>query len=233
MDSKSGLLDIIFSNGQKKTTKSKKRIPGNIQGDIYIPERPYNLEKGIGEFKMFKGKTFEWLIIHSYGRFVSLKNWSEKTLRPGVLYREHIIWVYEAFQELPRPQCIMSNCSKGATHFSTRTSADGQISFGFPYLACEDHLEELRGVEDRISINPLLPSSLKEFHSNNDRKIFLVFLKNCFNFKDLSGQQIFKTLKKFLPTIMIKPHPVDIKEIKDKKQKKVNKINPDQYQLAL
>lgn len=230
MDNKRDFLDNYFDNSQKKTKKSKKNIPGNIQGDTYIPERPYCLEKGIGKYKTFKGKTFEWFLMHYYSRFIGLKDWAERTLKPKILYREHIIWVSEAFQKLPRSKCIISECSKPATHFSIRTSADGEISFGFPYLACEDHIDELKTGDNRISIEVLSPSSVNIFQNEQHKKVFLNFLKDCFNFKNLSGQQIFKNLKKYLPSIKIKS-PADTNETEEKKFK--NKVDPNQYGLGI
>jgi len=226
LDNKGDFLDNFFDNSSKKTKKYKKNIPGNIQGDIYIPERPYCLQKGIGKYKMFKGKTFEWFLMHYYNPFINLKEWAEKTLKPEILYREHIIWVLEAFKKLPRPQCIIPGCPNEASHFSIRTSADGEISFGFPYLACEDHIEELKTGDGKISLQLLSPGTINIFQSEQDKKFFLYFLKKCFNFKDLSGQQIFNNLKKYLPTIKIKPHL----QIKDKKPKRINSI---QYELGL
>lgn len=235
MDNKRDFLDNYFDNSQNRQkiiNKIKKSIPGNIQDGVYTPHRPYCLKKGIGENKTFKGKTFEWFLIHYHKRFIGLKKWAEETLKPEILYREHIIWVSEAFQKLPRPQCIVTNCTKQATFFSIRSSADGQISFGFPYVACEDHIEELKSGDDRISIEPLSPISVNIFQHDKDRKIFFNFLKIIFNFKNLSGQQIFKILKKYLPTIKIQPPPevLSIKNTKDLKSKK--KVDPIQYELG-
>ncbi len=219
----------LLSKSQKY--KLKEKIVGEIIGDMYYPKNPYLLKKGLGKRKRFKQKTLEWFLMQRYSEMFSLVDWAKRKLEPRNLFREHLIWVYEAFQSLPRPQCCQPGCKQPATHFSIRTSADGQISFGLPYVTCSSHASELRIEEPtRISIEALLPNSVNIFQNEQDKKVFLNFLKDCFNFKNLSGQQIFKNLKKYLPSIKIKS-PAQTSETEEKKFK--NKFDPNQYVLGL